>query len=144
MYDVYMNGKYQFTESQDLENFTVTPNPVSFDFTPRHGTIIPITAVEKQALLTKWSLTGMNSTNVSNSISLSPNPASDTLKVKIDNEIITDSELNVNDLTGKLILKKKLNSNNQILDISALRTGVYFMNISTDNMMVGSAKFIVR
>jgi len=144
IYDMYTSGKYQFTESLDLENFTVTANPVSFDFTPRHGTIIPITAVEKQALLTKWSLTGMNSTNMSNSISLSPNPASDFLKVKIDNEIITDSELNVNDLTGKLILKKKLNSNYQILDISALSSGVYFLNISTDNLLVGSAKFIVR
>lgn len=144
IYDMYTSGKYQFTESLDLENFTVTPNPTSFDFTPRHGTIIPITNVEKQALLTKWSLTGMIPTNISKSISLSPNPANDFLKVKIDEEIISGAELNVNDFTGKLILKKKINSNNEILDISALSSGVYFMRISTDNLTVGSSKFIVR
>lgn len=50
MYDVYMKGKYQFTESTDLENFKVIDHAVSMDFHPRHGTVIPITGKELNRL----------------------------------------------------------------------------------------------
>ena len=50
MYDVYMKGKYQFTESTDLENFKVIDHAVSMDFHPRHGTVIPITEKELKRL----------------------------------------------------------------------------------------------
>ena len=52
MYDCYMNGHYQFTSSTDLENFKfVQDTKTSGAFTPRHGTILPITAQETSALL---------------------------------------------------------------------------------------------
>ncbi|MFA6401484.1 MAG: family 43 glycosylhydrolase [Salinivirgaceae bacterium] len=54
MYDMYTSGAYQFTESTDLENFSVVTQPVQFNFTPRHGTIIPITNNEAAALMKKW------------------------------------------------------------------------------------------
>jgi hypothetical protein len=53
MYDVYSSGYYEFTSSTDLENFSVM-NGNSFDFSPRHGTVIPVTASEKAALNNKW------------------------------------------------------------------------------------------
>lgn len=46
MYDVYMKGRYEFTESTDLENFKVINGDVKMNFHPRHGTIMPITATE--------------------------------------------------------------------------------------------------
>ncbi|MFA9388940.1 MAG: family 43 glycosylhydrolase [Prolixibacteraceae bacterium] len=54
MYDMYTSGAYQFTESTDLENFKVIDEKVSFNFAPRHGTIIPITTIEASALMKKW------------------------------------------------------------------------------------------
>ncbi|KAA5542992.1 family 43 glycosylhydrolase [Adhaeribacter rhizoryzae] len=54
MYDVYTKGKYQFTKSQDLQNFSVIDQEVSMNFHPRHGTVLPITAQEAEALVTKW------------------------------------------------------------------------------------------
>ncbi|MHB9055019.1 MAG: beta-L-arabinofuranosidase domain-containing protein [Paludibacteraceae bacterium] len=54
MYDVYMKGKYQFTESTDLQNFSVIDQNVSMDFHPRHGTIIPITQRELERLTAQW------------------------------------------------------------------------------------------
>ncbi|MCV9387371.1 family 43 glycosylhydrolase [Reichenbachiella ulvae] len=54
MYDMYTTGKYQFCESTDLENFEVIDEEVSMNFHPRHGSVIPITREEKQALLEKW------------------------------------------------------------------------------------------
>jgi arabinoxylan arabinofuranohydrolase len=54
MYDVYMHGKYQFTNSTDLKTFKVIDNVVSMDFHPRHGTVMPITAKEAAVLISKW------------------------------------------------------------------------------------------
>lgn len=52
MYDCYMNGHYQFCTSTDLVTFTkVQDTETRGAFTPRHGTIIPITQAEKDRLL---------------------------------------------------------------------------------------------
>ena len=50
MYDVYMKGKDQFTESKDLKNFKVIDHSISMDFHPRHGSVIPITREELKRL----------------------------------------------------------------------------------------------
>ena len=54
IYDMYMNGAYQFTQSNDLTHFSVVTRPVSFDFTPRHGTVIPVTKAEADTLIQTW------------------------------------------------------------------------------------------
>lgn len=54
MYDVYMKGGYDFTESSDLVNFRNTEKKVTMDFHPRHGTVIPITKAEMDRLKKKW------------------------------------------------------------------------------------------
>ena len=52
MYDCYMAGHYQFCRSNDLKTFEVVQNTqTSGKFTPRHGTIIPITQEELDRLL---------------------------------------------------------------------------------------------
>ncbi|WEK33581.1 MAG: family 43 glycosylhydrolase [Candidatus Pseudobacter hemicellulosilyticus] len=60
MYDVYMKGQYQFTKTRDLEHFSLLTEKLSMDFHPRHGTVLPITAREAQALKEKWSTTQHN------------------------------------------------------------------------------------
>lgn len=54
MYDVYMNGAYQFTETTDMQHFKVVDSEVSMDFHPRHGTVIPVTGKELKRLNDKW------------------------------------------------------------------------------------------
>ena len=56
MYDVYTKGRYQFTKSKDLENFTVIDSDISMDFKPRHGTILPITRSELKNVIAKWGM----------------------------------------------------------------------------------------
>ncbi len=52
MYDCYGNGHYQFCRSNDLKTFQFVQNTeTKGKFTPRHGTIIPITHAEKERLL---------------------------------------------------------------------------------------------
>lgn len=56
MYDVYMEGKYQFCESKDLDVFKVIDHDISMNFHPRHGSIIPITRRELKVLTDKWGI----------------------------------------------------------------------------------------
>ena len=52
MYDCYNNGHYQFTSSTDLETFKFVQNTETKGaFTPRHGTVLPLTAQETAALM---------------------------------------------------------------------------------------------
>ncbi len=52
MSDAYGNGYYVMQETSDLENFTtVSRSSYSFDFTPRHGYVIPINDDQYQALI---------------------------------------------------------------------------------------------
>ena len=52
LYDMYIDGKYQFAETQDLLNFkALGADKISMNFHPRHGTIIPITEAEATSLV---------------------------------------------------------------------------------------------
>ena len=58
MYDCYSSGYYQFCSSSDLQNFTFEKNTkTSGAFTPRHGTVIPLTQAETAALLSTFPAT---------------------------------------------------------------------------------------
>lgn len=64
MYDVYMNGRYEFCESCDLDSFTVINREVKMNFHPRHGSVIPVTAAEIERLQNAFP--SNDSTTVSN------------------------------------------------------------------------------
>ena len=54
MYDLYTQGRYQFTKSKDLKTFTIIDEEISMNFKPRHGTVMPITESELKRLNAKW------------------------------------------------------------------------------------------
>ncbi|WP_209405042.1 family 43 glycosylhydrolase [Pseudozobellia sp. WGM2] len=52
LYDMYMDGRYQFAKSTDLTNFeALGADVVSMDFHPRHGTVITISEAEAARLV---------------------------------------------------------------------------------------------
>ena len=60
MYDCYSSGYYQFCSSQDLQTFTHVKNTTtSGAFTPRHGTVIPLTQADTETLLTVFPTDGL-------------------------------------------------------------------------------------
>jgi len=60
MSDAYGNGYYVMQETTDLVNFkTVNRNGYSFNFTPRHGYVIPITASQYNELLAAYPSNGL-------------------------------------------------------------------------------------
>lgn len=72
MYDMYTSGTYQFTTSTDLLNFSVFDD-WSMNFTPRHGTVMPITQEEAEAVMKKWGKTSDIAILSSNSSSVKTN-----------------------------------------------------------------------
>ena len=51
MYDCYAKGCYQFCRSTDLKAFTyVQDTPTKGTFTPRHGSVMHISAAERERL----------------------------------------------------------------------------------------------
>ncbi len=114
MYDVYSRGYYEFCKSKDLENFELITEGYSFDFHPRHGTVIPITETELKQLTDKWGvphnmfLKGANS-NAVKQTGVTINPEAGTVKIPVsygtnlksfDPEFIHDASVKVTP-TGK-------------------------------------------
>ena len=64
MSDAYGNGYYVMQSTTDLENFTtIDRSGYSFDFTPRHGYVIPINADQYNALVSAYPSAGLGTIN---------------------------------------------------------------------------------
>jgi len=74
-----------------------------------------------------------------NDLSIFPNPTSSFLTIR-SNKLI--SPISSYDITGKLVLQNKGNSNEIILDISNLNSGLYFIKSNSQNSSIRK-RFIV-
>lgn len=144
MYDMYTSGAYQLTTSTDLVNFSVVTNPVSFDFTPRHGTVMPVTAAEMQTLKVKWGTTEVNRVFADKlKLSAYPNPANTYLEITVDG-FMSGLKICVFDLKGEMIKTENLNSSSLRMDISYLKSGIYVLECHSTDKLVSSLKFVVK
>ena len=75
-------------------------------------------------------------------ISIYPNPASDYLKIEVNDNLV-GSEFTVSDLAGKQIMKGRLQENMTIVNAKQLKTGMYFLTIKADSKKIVK-KIIVR
>ena len=83
MSDAYGNGYYVMQETTDLENFTTVPRSgYSFDFTPRHGYVIPITNDQYEALVNAFPSAGATAKST----------GFDTITMRVDRESFTMPE----------------------------------------------------
>ena len=144
IYDMYTSGTYQFTVSFDMRDFRITPNPISFDFAPRHGTIIPITLTEKQALQAKWSDTGLDNNINDNVFQIYPNPASTSITINLNKESVSNLEFRIIDFTGKTVRNNKINSTSEIIDVSDIPDGLYLLTIYSGDSTIESKKILVK
>ena len=61
-----------------------------------------------------------------------PNPAVNEISL----QGVTDGEVNIYTLSGKLLLSKSSDSNTEILDVSRLTAGVYIITLQTETEMI--------
>jgi len=143
MYDMYTSSKYQFTISTDLKNFTVAPTACSFDFTPRHGTVIPITSAEKQALNVKWNQTQVLPNQKKQLLQISPFVSNGVLHLGAETSV-SDITVLLYDLSGKEIIHQTISNAGSPIRISGLSSGVYELHCITKTCKLSSTRVFVR
>jgi type IX secretion system substrate protein/nidogen-like len=72
--------------------------------------------------------TGINTLDLANSISIFPNPATESFIVKHN---FSSAELSLTNVIGQTVMSVKLNSQQQSVDINTLDKGVYFATITS-------------
>ncbi|MDZ7740749.1 MAG: T9SS type A sorting domain-containing protein [Bacteroidota bacterium] len=77
-------------------------------------------------------------------VKIFPNPASDMLNVAFD-QLSGEAELRMYDIQGKLLIydKFRIGEEEHKLDISMLRSGLYLVNLNTDQLQIRK-KLVVK
>jgi hypothetical protein len=72
---------------------------------------------------------GIGENTVRENVVLFPNPASDKLQVEFTLPGFINGSLVINDVAGKEVLKTGLQNNHELINISLLDRGIYFVTI---------------
>jgi uncharacterized repeat protein (TIGR01451 family) len=88
-----------------------------------------------EAIVTNTATTTVGALNVKgfskDGIALFPNPARATVTLQLSNA--TDAQVSVTDVLGKNVMSANVNGGSTVLDVTSLKTGVYFVTISAGN-----------
>jgi len=79
--------------------------------------------------------------NVSNNITIYPNPASDLVTIKSESNI---SEVNIIDITGKVIKRQNMSKGENTLDVSRFVPGFYTIALYDGNKLIARQKLIIK
>jgi hypothetical protein len=83
---------------------------------------------------------GNLSADYNTDFNLYPNPVSNQLTLQLKDEI-TESQLAIIDLQGREVLTRNLFSNNETIDVTLLKPGIYFVRITYDDQVLNK-KFV--
>ncbi len=74
-----------------------------------------------------------------------PNPASDKLFLKFNNDNLLSADLSIYDVLGKMILSKKADNNKtvSIIDVSVLKEGTYFIRVENEKQLIYFDKLVI-
>ncbi|NLA25321.1 MAG: T9SS type A sorting domain-containing protein [Bacteroidales bacterium] len=75
-----------------------------------------------------------------NEISIYPNPASEYLNIEL-NQHLSD-EVQIYDISGKLLISKAINSNQTQINIADLEQGMYILNVLKSDRKIASLRFV--
>jgi len=88
--------------------------------------------------------TGLNSLkDISNMISIYPNPTSDKVELNIDENIYSGSIVSVYNMLGSIVKSEKVITNKQIIELGNLTNGVYLLVVKSDKF-TGSQRLIIQ
>ena len=75
---------------------------------------------------------GIKSTDINSAITIYPNPANESINIKVTNSENEWVELSIKDMIGKTIIieKRKITNNTLNIDVSKLNEGVYFLKVN--------------
>ncbi|MBK8723725.1 MAG: M28 family peptidase [Saprospiraceae bacterium] len=126
-------------DSIQLLNFTFMGNVVKATI----GMLAEAAGIEHTATATtKWVLEVNNDIILQeNHIKLFPNPTQSILNIELADDRLVNGNLIINEVGGKLVMKTKVNSISQQINIAQLPNGIYQMTIEKDGIQA-ITKFI--
>jgi len=74
-------------------------------------------------------------------VSIYPNPSADFININTI-DLPSNLKLNIYDLSGKKVMSRLLNSNNEMIDISGLNSGTYLLVVQDAFNLIHRSKFI--
>lgn len=129
--DKFLNTTSSINQNKRI-NFSITDNALSKgDF--------------RFELLFKNSSTDVNeydNSQLNSNLSVYPNPATDFLNINISNANFKNLNLSINTVSGQQIMNTNMSGNNTKINIESLSSGVYFVNISNENGLNKTVKFV--
>ena len=101
--------------------------------------LLPIKAVENEVSEDTVN-SALSRVELENSVTISPNPAKDVLNISCDDNIL---EIEIRDISGRLLEMRKVNERRYDVDISNYVSGTYVVVVVSDKGRIGK-KFIVE
>lgn len=87
-------------------------------------------------------IVGIEEVNLSGFFSVYPNPSHGTINVRPSEFTGNEFNVTITDIQGKVVAKSELDHSNYTMDITSLKSGVYFMTISVNDVQLSNAKII--
>ncbi|MDA3894295.1 MAG: carbohydrate-binding protein [Salinivirgaceae bacterium] len=131
------DGKAMFTNIAPAEDMVFTISKANYYDTTN---LVTITNNDIELEITMNKVATSIDVSMENNIQLFPNPATGNV-VNITNA--KGFNLSVIDVSGNNVLLEKLESNNEVLNISILETGIYFIRIENNSSTI-THKFVVK
>jgi hypothetical protein len=115
------------------------------DFDPGSGVYNLTSSAVNDLFIMKMSqgvFTGIPETILQNNVNIFPNPSNEKVNITIDQPLNHGTLLLIN-TTGQVVMKKENISGNQFaIDLSDLATGIYFIEVRSDDKIISSKKII--
>lgn len=125
--ETFKNTHYQLDWSVGeviTESFTGSQNTLTQGF---HQGKYTITALEQAK-------------NLQFEITAFPNPATDFVILKIESQKLDDLSYLLTDVNGKILQDRKIESNQQQINLSGIAAGAYFLNVKANKKPVKTFK----
>ncbi len=87
-------------------------------------------------------ITGINKTDINLELFVYPNPTTNFLKLKVENQQFESLSFQLFDVQGKLVENNKLTSNTTTINLEALPKSTYFLYIIENNQLIKTFKII--
>jgi len=86
---------------------------------------------------------GIKENKKTSEFGLYPNPAQNNITVHIDNDMLTDTSIEIKSALGQQVYSNNLTENNSVIDVSQLENGIYFVFVSSKLKGVSTQKLII-
>ncbi|MBX2958618.1 MAG: T9SS type A sorting domain-containing protein [Flavobacteriales bacterium] len=120
-----------YTLHADIPGYGVTSQTIDVNATTSSFDVVLCTIDSINMIdMCEINVTSVNDFSSKNEIRIYPNPAKNSLTISFENN--NSSTIQIVDITGKIVLTKKLIKTIERLDISSLQNGMYFIKIQSN------------